>query len=335
MQCAASSFSGNLETNVIAYYLLSHRPDSIDRARAVLDAMGPGPDAVVVSPHPAPLGWATAWERLETPEAADWAGWLSEHEPSAVVVEGTSEHVRAATGSGRQVAVVALPGGGTDGELGPAYGEADLILAPWPAGAADATWPAAWRERTIHLGAAGWAAPNALRSRPATGGSGRWPRGPWRCVSLSATAAGPEPRERRSLVLETPGWQWWFAGEREVLHEGPVWDWLQRADVVLCAPTPTNLTALAAVRVPAVLLLPTRPTASESFLADLAARTAPVVLAQSPGVTGLRFLLSRARLLDGSGWESWDPTNALEGLGALLAGTGARGSAGRTNLAPA
>jgi hypothetical protein len=296
---------------VFAYYLQASRRESLDRLRSVLEAVSAA-DAVVVSPSRAPLGWPSSWVSLGSADPASWRTWLVAHRPSTVVVDGSEEHLRIAKKSAHKVAVVAAPGGAmAPGPAGTAYADADLVLAPWPAGGADGR-PSDGPDRTLHLGAVGWAARRAVRRRR--------PRimraeDRWACVHLVPSAGGPGPRERRDLVDETPGWRWWVANESDVLCDGPTWDHLLRADVVACAPTPGNLAAVAAARIPAVLTLTDAPTSSELFLAGLAQQTAPVVVLRSPRTCEQwRLALIRARELDGAAWATWDPEPALNRL---------------------
>lgn len=291
---------------MIAYYLHSRRPDRVDRARAVLEALGE--DAVAVSPDSTPFHWARRWDRLADASTGSLAAWVALHRPAAVVLDGPAQLVRAVSAPGRSTALVVAPGTLPERLTGPD----DLLLAPWASGTRVSRWP---DTRTVHLGAVGAVSRRAVARRPS-----RLPaRGAWHCVSIAATASGPGPRERREILAETGGWQWWFAGERDVLDEGPVWDLLLRSDVLVCEATPANLAAAAATEVPAVLVLPRRPSAEQTFLADAAARTAPVVVATGPvPAAGWRSLLDRARCLDPGRWAAWSAEPGLRELAGLL-----------------
>jgi hypothetical protein len=296
---------------VFAYYLQASRPESLDRLRFVLDSVAPS-EPVVASPHPAPLGWRGTWVLLESADADVWRRWLAAHRPSTIVIDGSDQHVRVAKAAAEKVAWLATPEFllAPDGAE-PTDADPDLILAPWPAGDGDG-WPSAWQERLLPLGAFGWAARAAVRRRTSRVAKSE---DRWSCVRLVPTAAGPLPRERRDLADETPGWQWWIANERDVLCDGPTFDHLLRADVVVCAPTLANLAAVAAVQVPALLVTAERPSASESFLADRARQTAPVVvLPESSAGHRWRIALTEARELDGAAWAAWDPEPALDRL---------------------
>jgi hypothetical protein len=311
---------------MIAIYLHDPRPESFDRARALADALGN--DVRVVSAHPPPLGWSLDWTLLPDSEPATWAGWLRAHSPGTVIVDGPVEHARAVREAGAVLVVVAVPGGGLHGERGSAYDDATLILAPWPPGASEG-WPDAWRRRTLHLGALGWRSGQVTRHAERLPLAGRVPRALHSCVALWPTHAGPGPRERRAIAVETPGWRWTYAPERDVLEPGPVWSNLLRAEVVVCTPSAPTLAALAAVQVPAVLVLPERPDAAQAFLARAASGTAPVVVAQPcPQPAQWRSLLDTARRLDGGSWKEWAAEPGLSELaGALIGGT-ATGSPG-------
>lgn len=290
---------------MLAYYLQVSRPDRLDRVRSVLDALAPS-EGVVVSPDAAPGRWRGEWVSLDSTDPEVWRNWVTAHRPESVIVEGSGQHVSAATGVARSVAVMASPGEDRAGE------GADLVLAPWAGEPHDG--PSA-PGRVLHLGALGSVARAAVTRRSRRAGTGHR----WSCVRLVPTAAGPAPRERRSLAAETPEWRWAIANERDVLHDGPTWDQLLQADVVVCAPTAANIAAVAAVRVPTVLVTRERPSPSEAFLAERARQTAPVVvLPESSANRRWRLVLNEARELDGAGWEAWDPKPGLDRLvGAL------------------
>jgi hypothetical protein len=315
---------------MIALYLPLLRPAVLDRARALLAALGP--TAVVVSPHAAPAVTPARWVRLADPDPAIWRRWVSAHRPDLVVVDGSGPHTRAAAGLGSTVAVVVRMDGAVDGDLGAAYSEADIVLAPWPAGSVVGRWPARWQERTLHLGALGWQAASSARRRPSTAPA---PSRRWDCVVLSATGAGPGPRERRAMMAATSGWHWTCAPDHALLDDGPVWDALWRSAVVVCAPTPANIAAVAAARKPTVLVLGTRSPGQE-FLADAARGSAPVLVRDSwPSAEEWRPLLDRARQLDGDEWRSWSPEPGLRTLADLAAAVPAADASVRLETAGA
>ncbi|MGO4258537.1 hypothetical protein [Marmoricola sp. RAF53] len=311
---------------MIAIYLHHPRPESFDRARALVAALGD--DALLVSAHPSPLGWSSDWTLLPDSELQTWVGWLRTRSPDTVIVEGPAEHARAVRDLGARLVVISVPGGSENAEQGSAYADADLILAPWPRAAAGG-WPDAWRRRTLHLGALGWRATQIARRAEQLRTAGAPSRGRWHCVALWPTHAGPGPRERRSIAVETPGWRWTYAPERELLEPGPVWSNLVGAEVAVCTPSTTTLAALAAFQVPAVLVLPERPTVAQTFLAEAAAGTAPVVVARPyPRAEEWHALLSEASHLDGGLWKGWAPEPGLAELAGLLRGGTETGVAG-------
>lgn len=306
---------------MIAIYVHDPRPEYFDRARALAAALGS--DARMVSAHPPPLGWSSEWSLLPDSTLPTWVAWLRRAAPEVVIVDGPVEHTRAVREVGAKPVVIAWPGGGAHGDHGIAYADAALVLAPWPP-AASVGWPDAWRRRTLHLGALGWRSTQVARQAEHLQAASRTPRELWHCVALWPRHAGPGPRERRSIAVGTPGWHWTYAPERGLLEPGPVWSDLMSAEVAVCTPSTSTIAALAAFQVPAVLVLPERPTAAQSFLAEAAATTAPVVLARPfPRPDEWRTLLSSARHLDGGLWKEWAPEPGLAELtGALLGGTG-------------
>jgi chitodextrinase len=310
---------------MIAIYLHDPRPESFDRARALVAALGDS--ARLVSAHPPPIGWTTDWSMLADSSTGTWSEWLQAHTPSTVVVDGPPEHARVVCDLGASLVMVATPGGGDHGERGSAYADAAAILAPWPQ-AASGDWPATWRERTIHVGAIGWragqVAHQAVAMQPSASGKALW-----QAVAIWATHAGPAPRERRSIAVETPGWRWTYTPERDLLEPGPVWSSLMRADVAVCAPNAATIAALAAFQVPAVLVLPARPTPAQAFLAQAASRTAPVVVVQpEPRPEEWHTLLNMARSLDGGLWKEWSPEPGLAELAGHLLGAGGTNAGG-------
>jgi len=297
---------------VIAYFLAHRSAHLLDRAQALLGTLPAG--TRTLGPGPAPSGWPSPWSSVD---AAGLERWIADHEPETVVVDGAPAPALVVAESPARLAVVAAPGGGEDGLLGAVYGDADLIIAPWPETEAN-VWPDAWRARTLHLGAVGWRAALETSIR-----KGRAPRKPRRCVVLTGTGGGPGPRERRDLLTETHGWQWTYAAEHDLLEGGPLWDDLADAAVVIGAPSEPLFATLTAVRRPAVLVLPERPTSCQRVLARIAESTAPVVVVQGwPEPARWSGLLDVAQVLDGRAWATWDSTDGLRELAARLDGSG-------------
>lgn len=299
---------------MIAVYVSQLHAAALDRARALVE--GFGPEATVVSPHPVPGRTPVPWVQLADAQVETWRQWVRVNQPSLVVVDGAGRLARAARGLGATVAVVAQVDGEVDSEIGAAYSEVDVILAPWAPGSASA-WPARWHERTLHLGALGWQAARAVERRAALGDPSIRHRN---CVVLTATASGPGPRERRAMMVGTPSWTWTYAPEHGLHQDGPVWDALWRCSVAVCAPTSTNLAALAVLRKPAVLVVADR-SHGQWFLAEVIRGNAPVVVRDVwPAVDDWPLLLDRARALDADGWRSWSPEAGVAALRALAEG---------------
>jgi hypothetical protein len=301
---------------VVVYYLQHRTPETLDRARAILESLEN--TSTVLSPYPAPLGWPTSWVRLPDGSPDALGDWIAGSWREGVIVDGSSAHLRAAVGQGRRTVAVAVPGVPGRAEA------ADLVLAPWAPFEGEPIFSAP----VLHLGAIGAGIIRAAAGRPATAAVG----GAWQCLSLSATASGPGPRERREIIAGSPAWQWWFASERELLTQGPVWETLARSDVLVCAATSVNLAAAAAVGVPVVLVGPATPSPAERFLIEAARHTAPVIVApQRLGPDQWRLLLVQARELDSRTWDRWSPG---PGLAALNQALGIHGRPGAVLTSP-
>jgi len=299
---------------MIAVYVSHLHPAALDRAHALVEALGS--DATVVSPHPAPGTTGVPWIQIPDSDVETWRSWVRDHRPSLVVVDGAGGHARAVCGLGPRVAVVAQVEGEVDSEIGAAYSEVDVILAPW-APASAAHWPVRWQERTVHLGGFGWQAVQAVGRRAGLGAASSRHRS---CVVLTGTSAGPGPRERRAMMVGTPSWTWTYAPDHGLHQDGSVWGALWKCSVVVCAPTSTNLAALAVLRKPAVLMVDAR-SHGQAFLADVARSSAPVVVRESwPEVDEWRRLLDRVRALDPNGWRTWAPVTGVVALRDLAAG---------------
>lgn len=307
---------------MIAIYVHDARPECFDRARALAAALDD--TAILVSAHPPMLGWSADWRLLPSSDLESWTAWLDVNRPEAVIVDGPAAHARAVRDRGATLLAIAPPGGGDDEERGSAYADAAAILAPWPRAAW--RWPAAWAERTVHVPGLSWRVDQEVGRaeeyrRPATA-----PSGFRHCVALWPTSGGPDPRERRDIGIETPGWRWTYALERDLREPGPIWSALMRAEVAVCAPTLTTISALARLQVPAVLAVPERPTAAAAFLAEVAARSAPVVVARPwPQPEDWAGLMDEARAMDRSLWSAWDPADGLAQLAGLVGGSTAAG----------
>ncbi|MCW2756198.1 MAG: hypothetical protein JWQ32_3609 [Marmoricola sp.] len=295
---------------MIAIFLPHQRRENIDRARAIVANL----DASLISPHPRPVGWTAAWVHLPGATPNSVAAWLVQHTCSTVIMDGPPAYARAAAEVGVRVAVIAEPGGVSGGERGSAYAYADAILAPWAPQGLDLGWPARWRDRILHLGAIGWQAA-VHTTAPSTA---RRSGGRWHCLALSPRAAGPGPRERLAIVVETPAWRWTFAQEQELLEEGPVWTALATSEVAVCHPTSPTIAALAATRTPALMVLPERASHAQEWLAETAALTAPVHVVRGwPRAGEWPTILERVRGLDGQRWGSWSQAAGLARLAAF------------------
>lgn len=302
---------------MIVYFLDASTPDDLSRARTLLCRLDPT-SVTVVSNRPAPHPFHGRWLVVADDDLAV-ARAVTSAAPAVLVVDAPARRALPLVAAvGVPTAVVARPGGGQDGDEGSLYSAADLILAPWGPGLD--CWPAAWRERTQYVGLLAAALDQQLGRSSAPDDSAKV----WRCVALTHRSSGPTPRERREIFAATGGWAWFYALEDELATTAPVWHHLARADVVVCLPHVASLAAVAAARLPAVVVRPGRPNASEQALLAMVEDSGAAVVAESwSRVDAWPGLLGRARDLGGRRWSSFlvgDPgTHAARALLSLAA----------------
>ena len=282
---------------------------------------------------PAPEGWPGPWLRLErddrgtrSPEDADatahgrlhWvprhdAGlaerharigrWVATRRPALLVADVSVEVALLARLSGVPVAVVALPGRRVDPAHTLAYDVADSLLAPWPAGTHERTWPARWRRKLVCVGAIGryddrTTPPTLDPRRPADrghrvlllwGGGGR------------STTVDQVEAARRA----TPGWEW---VERDPSSSGSLWDALADADVVVTHAGQNAVAEVASARRPAVVVAQPRPFDEQVATARAVDEQGLAVgLPTWPEASAWPGLLARALRTGGQGWSAWSP----------------------------
>lgn len=305
---------------MIVYHLNASSPDDLFRARALLGDLDPA-SVTVVCNRPSPRPFPGRWQVVADDDLAVTRA-ITAAAPSVLVVDApASRSLPLVAAVGVPTAVVARPGGGQDGDEGSLYSSADLILAPWGPGLD--SWPAAWRERTRYVGLLAAALDQRQLGRRASAPDDS--SAPWRCVALTHRSSGPTPRERREIFAATAGWAWFYALEDELATTAPVWHHLARADVVVCLPHVSSLAAVAAARLPAVVVRPGRPSASERALVSMVEDSGAAVVADGwSRVDAWPGLLNRARELGGRQWSSFlvgDPgTHAARALLSLAAG---------------
>lgn len=296
--------------------------------RATAVAAHLGQDVVGLGSGPRPHGWPGSWVPLErdddqagTAGALDvtaggrlhWAprydaglatrhaqitDWLATARPALVVVDVSVEVAVLCRLSGVPVVVVALPGARTDPAHALAHDLADALLAPWPPGTHEESWPRAWRDKAWCVGGVGRF--DGVDAPPATRGRRDAPR-----VLLLWGSGGRSvsPEQVRAARAATPGWEW---VERAPGSGADVLAELHAADVVV---THAGLGALAEVAVaarPAVVVAQPRPFDEQVATARVLERDGIAVgLTEWPEAAAWPWLLDRALGLGGQGWHRW------------------------------
>ena len=241
------------------------------------------------------LHWVPRHHRGLAARHARLATWLQAERPDLVVVDVSVEVALVTRLFGVPVVVVALPGRRADRAHELAYDVADALLAPWPAGTHEMTWPERWRAKTWTVGAIG-----RFDGQERADREDREPRVLvlWGAGGRSTTAG-----EVDAAVAATPGWRWQM---REPGSPGDLWADLARADVVVTHGGQNAVAEVAAARRPAVVVAQPRP-----FGEQAATAAAVDALGIAVGVEGwppaARWpeLLRRAVDRGGAGWSRW------------------------------
>ena len=277
---------------------------------------------------PAPAGWPGPWVRLprddgDLPGAVDptahdtlhWvprhdaglahrqaavAAWLAHERPALLVVDVSVEVALLARLCGVPTAVVVLPGDRTDRAHTLAHDQAELLLAPWPAGTHERQWPQRWRRRCRPVGALSRFDDRAPVPPPGPDASQRD-----RCVVVVGGAGGGAVSADlvRRAEAAAPGWRWSL---RVPGSPGDLWADLQGADVVVTHGGQNAVAEVAAARRPAVVVAAPRPFAEQHATAVAVDRLGIAVgLDTWPEDHHWPALLDRALRLGGAGWQRW------------------------------
>ncbi|MBR7741786.1 hypothetical protein KC207_00560 [Phycicoccus sp. BSK3Z-2] len=318
---------------MIAWYV--HHVGRGHAARAAAVARHLRHDVVGLGSGPAPRPWPGAWEPLERDDlgaapadvtARGTLHWVPRHDrgladrsariverlttlrPALVVVDVSVEVALLARLCGIPVVVVALPGDRDDRVHGLAYEAAEALLAPWPPGTHDVSWPDRLRERTWAVGAFGRL--DGMPVRPTS-------RGPVGRVLLLWGGGGRSTTDADVAAARaaTPGWEWTeCSGDdpADVVH-----DRLAAADVVVTHGGQNAVAEVAAARRPAVVVAQERPFDEQRATARVVDRMGIAVgLEAWPDAAEWPDVLRRAEARGGEGWAAWS-----SGTGALEAAT--------------
>lgn len=253
-------------------------------------------DALDVTAH-GRLHWAPRHDAGLAARHARITRWLATARPSLVVVDVSVEVAVLCRLSGVPVVVVALPGDRTDAPHALAHDLAEALLAPWPAGTHEESWPRSWRDKTWCVGGIGRFDGVERTAAPARRDAPRvlllWGSG-GRAVT---------PDQVRAARAATPGWEW---VERAPGSGADVLAELHAADVVVTHAGLGALAEVAAARRPAVVVAQPRPFDEQAASARVLDRHAIAVgLEEWPEAPAWPWLLDRARALGGDGWSRW------------------------------
>lgn len=292
-----------------------------------------------LSSMPRPAGWAGPWVQLPPDDAGDaprhataggtlhWApvgdphvrdrattlsAWLGASAPDLVVVDVSVEVATLVRLHGVPVVSVVLPGDRTDDAHLLGLRLSTEVVACWPPSATTTGpgmlpgLPADVAGRVRAVGAVS-RIPVDDDSRTAAGpGSGR-PRRPGRprVVVLQGRGGGAlTGRTGDALAALAPGWDWTEVGGGRWVEDPTAA--LRDADVVVTNAGQNSLAEIAACRVPAVVVPADRPHDEQATTARVLDASAwPALVVRALPEDDWSGLLERARLLDGSAWETW------------------------------
>jgi len=333
---------------VIAYYVHHHGSGHLTRQQSIAAAM----DEAVwgLSSAPAPNGWDSGWTQLardDDPDpahlarfgnptahgvlhwvplrhdglarrAAQITAWVVEHQPRAVVVDVSVEVALLVRLSGIPTVVVAMPGERYDRAHRLAYDTADALLAPWPKGTHDTTWPSEWTQKAWFVG--GISRYDHLTPRPPIRPvpvDGRTVLVLWGAGGRTTTSA-----ELEAAVAATPGWTW-IERSPEVPSDASLWEQLQQADVVVTHAGQNAVAEVAAARRPAVVVAQPRPFDEQKATArQVEAHQIAVGRDAWPSAQDWPGLLALAVERGGTGWARWSTGHGAADAAARLSAVG-------------
>jgi hypothetical protein len=334
---------------VIGYYAHHHGAGHLTRMQSIATAMEES--VWGLSSSPAPTGWDSGWTRLARDDGPDvaqlsrdcdptahgvlhWAprghdglarrsaqvtAWAARERPRALVVDVSVEVALLARLCGVPTVVVAMPGRRHDRAHRLAYDTADALLAPWPRGAHDHDWPQEWTDKTCFVG-------GMSRFDHLDPGSTATTRAPgqggtvlvlWGAGGRTTTAA-----ELEAARAATPSWTW-VERAPGTPSTRPLWEDLQRADVVVTHAGQNAVAEVAAARRPAVVVAQPRPF-DEQVATARRVDTWGIAVGRATWPSGEEWpaTLELALLRGGDGWKRWSTGHAAQDAAAHLLGVG-------------
>ncbi|MFC8502238.1 glycosyltransferase [Pedococcus sp. NPDC057267] len=357
---------------MIGYYAHHQGAGHVTRMQAVAAAL----DEPVwgLSSAPRPSGWSSGWTELARDDdtagdpldgdadvtaqgALHWAprghaglarraqqvvSWAARHRPRLLVVDVSVEVALLARLAGVPTVVVALPGRREDRAHRLAYDTAEALLAPWPAGTHERSWPPEWVAKTRCVGGISRfdarlrpaaAAPSGARPTiPRTGSpalvgpsgtaSGGGTPGPTVLLLWGAGGRGTTSAQVAAARAATPGWTWLERSPGAHASTG-LWDELLRADVVVTHAGQNAVAEVAAARRPAVVVAQPRPHDEQVATAECVEELGLAVGRTSwPHPHEWPELLERALTTGGAGWSRWSGGDGAARAATLLSQVG-------------
>ncbi|GAA2160439.1 glycosyltransferase [Pedococcus bigeumensis] len=316
---------------MIGYYAHHQGSGHLTRLQSIAGAL----DEPVwgLSSAPAPEGWGSGWTQLARdddpdPEhlvrsgdptahgalhwvprghsglarrAAEITAWVVEQQPRLVVVDVSVEVALLVRLAGVPTVVVAMPGDRRDRAHRLAYDTADALLAPWPRGTHDTAWPREWTAKAWFVGGIS-RFDHLTPGQPAPS-----PRSQGGSVLVLWGAGGrnTSAAELEAAKAATPSWTW-VERSPGVPSDIPLWDELQRADVVVTHAGQNAVAEVAAARRPAVVVAQPRPFDEQVATArQLEAHEVAVGCESWPAADAWPGLLRHAVERGGAGWARW------------------------------
>ena len=264
------------------------------------------PDDVGDAPRHATAGGTLHWAPVGDPHVRDRAAalsaWVGGTAPDLVVVDVSVEVATLVRLHGVPVVSVVLPGDRTDAAHLLGLRLSAEVVACWPPSATPGGMlPGLPADLTARVRAVG--AVSRIPVDPDADGARR-PGRP-RVVVLQGRGGGAlTERTGDDLEALAPGWDWTEVGGGRWVEDPTTA--LREADVVVTNAGQNSLAEVAACRVPAVVVPAERPHDEQATTARVLDASAwPALVVRALPEDDWSDLLERARLLDGSAWETW------------------------------
>jgi Glycosyltransferase family 28 C-terminal domain len=256
------------------------------------------------------LHWAPHHDAGFSSRMTEIAGWVSETQPEAVVVDVSVEVAVFVRLLGVPVIVMALPGNRMDAPHLLVHRIADHIVAGWPRALCVPTWLRQWERKTSYVG-----------------GISRF-EGRDRPLYESESSARATPLDRTHVVVLSgaddtfdaslqdcaaahSAFSWTALGGKDAAWEHDPWPEIRAADVVVTHAGQGCIADVAAARRPAVVIPRARPFDEQHATARALQRHRLAVVAQRwPDPRAWPALLAKATATDPDRWRQWEVDGA-------------------------